>query len=893
MKDGYTIEEFGGIFERSMKKHLGLKRLEKVKDEKSPVKNKKREATPDELLKRPDAGSCDEVAPLRALFTQNEKKLTWKCEDSFPLEAHGFIRDWQLGTIGIVHFLEDEKSEDIRTLLENAAYVRHLLQEYRTRDSAPIAVEVTLVMLKWSETSSRISKALRSITETSTFLHTIGVSLLKAEHHGSLQALRRAFPWLLTATKEWFSKIGGTSEKRCLETLEVENFRVDGTRKWSLDQGEQIHLVHGPNGSGKSSLVESLEYLLCGRVERLESEWQQGNLEAGSRRDHYRSILTHRSQDGSSRVLSMKAKYLGEESEVEIEVGDDAEKGLAHELPTGGFKLDTRFSNELIFGSSADRARVFLKNFFPEKYEALVSSQTAKVHLENLWNLAPEWMRAHHAGPKELSLSSQRKSEKIPRDYLPDGLRDQFADGVLKFLIDWQVEQVSEEDGSSLDAAWAKLGAQVVRLQKHVEHLPALLKKLNNWEARSSKSTKGTKSDSGSSEDSDDDLLNRWLHYVALSDLLQKEYEVTITLAQAKEVDKRLAEEPFVRLAERTEGRANKIRERLDEARALRDELNGKLRSHKHRGGGGVVHETITLSREEWELVELIEELDIFQTDSNEPLTQGIREALAQGIPCRIFMRDVKSCVKLFGQESITLGKYAGSLGEMFSLVEKLQTFFSSIVKARKIFATSPREMHEYLDELEQAIVANQSEDISMIREFTQLVTGDLSDATNELMALMTPARWAYQDIEIKPEFNEEGQQLALDAGGISAAIKLNTAELNTMALSLFLLTALGRNNNPIATIVLDDPFENMDELSTVTVARAFARLHRLWKKYPALENWQLILLLHGAENFERFRDEVPCAAYFLPWLTPSDPGTDGKIPSAPSKVDDAKMLSQ
>jgi hypothetical protein len=154
---------------------------------------------------------------------------------------------------------------------------------------------------------------------------------------------------------------------------------------------------------------------------------------------------------------------------------------------------------------------------------------------------------------------------------------------------------------------------------------------------------------------------------------------------------------------------------------------------------------------------------------------------------------------------------------------------------------------------------------------FLQLVGGDpavrvdLVAAFNELLALSTPARWAYRDIELKPAVENGNAALGmetLDGGRVD--LLFNTAELNASALTLFLLLA-PRLSGPLRVLILDDPFQNMDELTVTTLARAFARLVRLVEVYPA--RWRIMALFHGAENVERIRQETPCAVYNLPWL--------------------------
>jgi hypothetical protein len=156
---------------------------------------------------------------------------------------------------------------------------------------------------------------------------------------------------------------------------------------------------------------------------------------------------------------------------------------------------------------------------------------------------------------------------------------------------------------------------------------------------------------------------------------------------------------------------------------------------------------------------------------------------------------------------------------------------------------------------------------------------GALGCALNELMALFTPARWAYEDLLSEPKLEGGARDLALTVGGgvgpmasaVPAELRWNTAELNTCAMSLFLLCGRSRSN-PLRLLLLDDPLQNMDELTVACVARGLARLTRLWREIDrASVGWRIVLLLHSEEYADRIRREVPCAFYALPWLSPSD----------------------
>ena len=106
-----------------------------------------------------------------------------------------------------------------------------------------------------------------------------------------------------------------------------------------------------------------------------------------------------------------------------------------------------------------------------------------------------------------------------------------------------------------------------------------------------------------------------------------------------------------------------------------------------------------------------------------------------------------------------------------------------------------------------------------------------------------------------------------------------NTAELNTFVMSLFLLCG-PKQDNPLRLLILDDPFQNMDELTVTTVARGIGRLMRLWDhEGGGMELWNLLILVHGEGTMNRIREEISCSASYLPWLQPKelDSQTDAK----------------
>jgi hypothetical protein len=180
-----------------------------------------------------------------------------------------------------------------------------------------------------------------------------------------------------------------------------------------------------------------------------------------------------------------------------------------------------------------------------------------------------------------------------------------------------------------------------------------------------------------------------------------------------------------------------------------------------------------------------------------------------------------------------------------------------------------------------------------------------LIDALNELMALFTPARWAYEDVTLRYQVSGPVSRLRFETGELRggddphararADLRLNTAQLNTFTLALFLLCA-PRVENPLGLLVLDDPLQNMDELTVTTLARGLAKLLRV---LPT--RWSVMMLFHGEGDLARFHDEVECGVYFLPWLSPTVRGQqvdirchdeDSRLHLAPQALDGLVSLS-
>lgn len=146
-----------------------------------------------------------------------------------------------------------------------------------------------------------------------------------------------------------------------------------------------------------------------------------------------------------------------------------------------------------------------------------------------------------------------------------------------------------------------------------------------------------------------------------------------------------------------------------------------------------------------------------------------------------------------------------------------------------------------------------------------------LGPALMELVELLTPASWAYQRLDVEMDLKQDDPAAAnfgLKARGMELADVLNTAELNTAALAMHLLCA-PQADKPDKVMFLDDPLQNMDELTVTTVARALAKYLRLLGQ-TGHGDLDFVLLLHAADDCERMIQEAPAAFYRIPWSSPT-----------------------
>jgi hypothetical protein len=95
-----------------------------------------------------------------------------------------------------------------------------------------------------------------------------------------------------------------------------------------------------------------------------------------------------------------------------------------------------------------------------------------------------------------------------------------------------------------------------------------------------------------------------------------------------------------------------------------------------------------------------------------------------------------------------------------------------------------------------------------------------LAEAMVELAYLFTPARWAYDPVQIKYD-HRTGQLYWVDGARVpvkdmrvrnTEELFRNVAKMNTLLVALFLLRGPVREDNSLRLLIMDDPLQNMDE---------------------------------------------------------------------------------
>lgn len=846
----------------------------------------------------------------------------------FDLSASALVKDRKLGTLGLLQVVPSKSEMQgsitawCRERVDEAVHLRHLLLT-ATRNAQvaprPLAYTVELVFCMPAEPDwidGEVGTALRELYREGSLLHAVGINLWQVES----QPVSRGLPWLLTATRAalhnvWKRRSPNSSEPLALDRLQLTNFRVAGQRRIDFGSGSRVHVVHGPNGSGKSSIVEALELLCTGRIARLES--------GGEKPDYARILRNRYAPSGDAQIIAIGGNGKSEERSV---TSDGISRPLGDSLNGDAIRLNQELADRLSASSSGLRAETFLRAFFSEQLGDLTNLRDAHMAFEAAWARMPAWAKAEAmdeeaSPPNERGVPAPDPRTVLRRLAWQKGPTIDWEHAKSIILRAWlltdlpsrrsasSVVQSLSETGSyswpetlrriaELDDAMTPVRTEASALVKLLPPAMLVLDALRSHVARDPKERVA---------ESIPRLFDQWLQAIAESDVATRLRDATATIRSLDASGKRTL------VSGQLEEMLRSLTRDCDEhtwqtstecatfLRAHAESLASQLAGSSVRQTAGErtsapvtslprAHDFAALDRIAWHGL-LGDELMHCQP----PLGEAARRTIEQGLPLEVLRAD-----------GLRHDTGLGWIDKSISTLHAEQGALEQILETEHV--GSLPDGFERLAELRAAAQKIDDTDATTEQTLVDMLTkkenegGHLLAALNEVKAMLTPAPWAYRplyaDVRLKQEQRfdlvEDDPANGQDTTPpVPITQRLNTAELNILALSFFLICAR-RVDNPLRLIVLDDPLQNMDEMTVTTVARAIGRLVRLWDVVdpppvpgePANDRWRILLLLHGQDDVERIRTELPCIFHQLPWLgsvrekdlSPMQPTRDGSL---------------
>ena len=522
------------------------------------------------------------------------------------------------------------------------------------------------------------------------------------------------------------------------------------------------------------------------------------------------------------------------------------------------------------------RARRLLKAFFPDVHMAVGELTKAEDSFHEACEGINESVRERLVAfsdvlePEEVYriLNFDLVSDK--NDRLPGLTRSKWIGKAVRYFMPSQhlaiknslseSEWANLKNGEDWEGAWQRVRKKNHEIVADLEMLIPFLKELNSWRASPHVEPMADKQELVRK-------MNSWLEACVKCDLLAKETSIVGVLRSQNQTKRKKTFEflmGFWHDQKLTKKQYEAQSKALSVAEAECEQLRSELQHLQIDQGQP---ETSEGTSKRPELTDEVAAL----LDQHGPL-DGENEGLSVRLQNMFKAKQPKRFTFTLNESILNVGRPDG-LAPLVSRLEEQLTGLNKLEHETSSQGSCVSIIHS-LESLKTTADAYHIASNETIKEFqAQFLTGSkLALALNELTALFTPARWAYDDVSFS---DSKGEETELQQGGVSVSLTLNTAELNTLALVLFFLCAPS-GQNPLRMLILDDPLQNMDELTVTTVARGIRRLMQLWKEPVSdsengmLADWQVVILLHGEESLERMRREIPAHTYYLPWQSPS-----------------------
>ena len=847
-----------------------------------------------DLRLRPCASLAALLELTEAGFLLRPPRLTAAAH--YEIQPALLIYDPLLGTVGLVEEIPaglaaEALENEVERRIDRAANLRQLLLLRAEEASPPVLnlrVELVLAVpaAYMLDPDDTIGETLRQIARDTTYLRAIGVNVLPCEPGGSFARgmLRRAFVWLLRETAEWFRFLAGRNQhapgallaRGKPWSLTLKHYRLSGTRIFSFRENCRLHLLHGHNGSGKSTFSEALELLLARSIQRLD--------EAGEK--DYSRVVRHRPAAAvenpaaaAPAQVTLACDPLERTVTVLQQLAFTPPADTAAPLQVTSFRLDQRFMDNLIRSTESERAGLFLRAFFPQDnhlFTNLVLLQSAAAEAfarlpKRFQEGAPadadkrtthvtamlQWSQVSTGAPAWPRGVLDTMDAALPLPAAKIRVLASAGPRLRSLLEGWGSDPLhvvnAEHALEELDKALDDMRPLLPEIVRSLEIAGRVVDEFKNWQAMG-------QVDRGRHFEP---VLNEWLELEALSDLAAKYYDVIATLHKVQASRWQLPPQyagslPDAPLTPEQVERARQVRDRLrDDRSAAKSKVQAWTRpaataSASPEAGGAKPRQSLTT--EEMAALNAVDPwLPSLKLAATQPkFGDNFREALQTDQPRTA--------------NEVHIGT-PGGLQKAADEIAALRAACAELQAAQTGSTAAGERLTQVLDAWKAFDALARAQQAVTTALSTQVFGADsqLSAAVNELLTLFNSAPWAYPDIRLQGEIGQSRQTLGLTtAGDARAELTFNTAELNSLALALFLLCAPGVEN-PFRLLVLDDPLQNMDEMTVTSVARGLAQLVRI---YP--EDWQIAALFHGEENTTRIRNEAECAVYHLPWLSPS-----------------------
>ncbi|MGE5344021.1 MAG: ATP-binding protein [Candidatus Omnitrophota bacterium] len=843
----------------------------------------------------------------RCCFIGSGKKI--RIKNHFDPKTDMMIQDCFLNTLGLVYIYcnpDDEGknnscSDFLESCIDESSYIRHLLirdaeAKFKENGKGKEVIQpwsVELILLCPANKQKEFGETLKKISRETSYLYSIGVNLLpyskkylkrKDVYQFKEKDINRAFCWLLQKARKWYKNDVHHDVKNNLKKITLENYRLPGQREMELKSDTNVHLFHGLNGSGKSSIVEALEIIVTGKSERLERTKDYSKSQIEKAKDYF-SIIKNKNSDAKLINITLELEKSAIEYAITNNTQAEPAKPLNEKLKAASFILNQEIMDQLTRDGDTKRAQIFIEAFFPKDREIVEKHNSAEKEASENFKKLPKAIieRVKNQANRESGLSEILKQleeggenpVELKEAWLPVSI--DLLGKLSLFFKDLEtpvnslksIAPIREETLNEIDNRLKEIFKNPEQKLTDLRQTLNLLNGLNQWYV------------SSDSEIDYQETLDLWLETAVLVDLSEKYYAVVHSfqnsVAEGWKIPEDIRQIFGENIFETDTGPIDTgiIRDKIDELILKRDNLRKRLE--------------LTVEERKIKENESISNIPIIRIPNPKEISQ--LNELGKLLSCHGLGTEIKESVTANKISKFNTNITIGIQHWADSLIKETQNLIGVYEEIKKNVNASEETCVQRFQNLKTTIQKYKELNelsIEVEKTFIKLLKskedGSLIKVLNELIYLFTPARWAYDEISIRHEYsntdkehkvqlgfidnrepNKKGQEAKDQKPKARADLRLNTAELNLFAFSLFILCSM-RVENPISTLVFDDPLQNMDELTVTTLVRGIGKLVKLFHEN---QNYQLLMFFHGREDLERFCNEIPSAVYFLPWLGP------------------------